>query len=263
MTYTIADFHKDFPSEDACLTYILRREHKGVLYRVKGRKCFEDTKGRQIYPLKGTIFEKSSTPLLKWFYVIFLFSTSKNGLSAMEIQRQIGVTYKCAWRMGKQIRSLMKQPTRKLKGIVEADETYVGGRRRSNRWYKPKTMVVGAVERNGQARVKVINGKSEYDILPFMEKTVQKGSKLMTDQAPVYRILRGYHHQTVCHSRYEWARGEVYTNTIEGFWSQLKRSLSGTYHAVSKKHLQSYVDQFVFQYNHRASPFSSLLELLC
>lgn len=256
----IAEFDKEFPDENACLLYVLRKKHKGKFYRVKGRKCFEDSKGHQIYPLKGTIFENSSTPLRKWFYAIFLFSNAKNGISAMELQRQLGVSYKCAWRMGNQIRQLMEQPKRKLKGIVETDETYVGGYRRSNRWYKPKIMVVGSVERGGLAKVKVIPHKDEANICKFVEDNVEKGSWLMTDQAPVYRILRGYKHETVCHSRYEWRKGDAYTNTIEGFWSQFKRSLSGTYcGAVSKKRLQTYTDQFVFLYNH-PSPFSSLLE---
>src|SRR3989344_2075640 len=127
--YTISQFRKDFPSEEACLDYIFKQKYPSVksYYRVKGRKCYANAQGKQIHPLAGTIFHKSDTPLTLWLYAIYLFSVSRNGVSSKELQRQLGTTYKCAWRIGKSIRSLMKSDNKKLNGIIEADETYIGG----------------------------------------------------------------------------------------------------------------------------------------
>src|SRR5262245_52532312 len=124
---TLRDFNRAFPDEEACLLYILRRKYpRKKWYRIRGRKAFVDRRGKQIYPLKGTIFEKSRTPLRSWFYAIYLFSVSKNGVAAKELQRTLGVTYKTAWRMAKQIRTLMGPEDAQLQGTVEVDETYFG-----------------------------------------------------------------------------------------------------------------------------------------
>lgn len=263
--YGIIDFQRDFPNDDACLEYIFKKQFPDLVgyYRIKSRKAYVNKEGHHIHPLAGTIFEKSSTPLWKWFFVVFLFSASKNGVSAKEIQRHLKVTYKCAWRIGKLVRSLMKQENQgKLFGTVEADETYIGGTRRLNSWKKSKVPVVGMVERGGRVRTKALHNRAEESIVPFVENNLRKGSTLYTDGAPVYNIVRGYKRGIVYHSLKEYVRGDVHTNTIEGFWSQLKRSIRGTHAFVSKKHLQSYVDEAVWRWNHRdqVQSFDALME---
>lgn len=262
--YTINQFRKDFPNEDVCLDYIFKKRFPEVngYYRVKGRKCYANSKGEQIHPLAGTIFHKSDTPLTNWLYAIYLFSQSKNGVSAKELERQLGVTYKCAWRIARSIRMLMGPDGKKLGGTVEADETYIGGRRRGGQGGKDKTPVIGVVERGGDVKAKV-SQRQTHLILNHIRKNVRVGSSIMSDKFGVYKktAMLGYQPQSVNHWRKEFVRGNVHTNTIEGFWSQLKRSLDGTYHAVSPKHLQKYVDEFSFRYNHRTSPiFQAMIE---
>lgn len=256
--YTIADFRKEFPTERACLDYIFRKKYPDLkqYYFVEGRKCYANTKGQQIHPVKGTIFEKSSTPLTLWFYAIYLFSTSKNGVAAKELQRQLGVTYKTAWRMARQIRALMSDKDGEpLTGTVEIDEAYYGGhipRGHKVDTMKNKSVIVGAVERRGRVKAKVSPNAKAKRIGDFIDKNVNPiTSRLMSDESNRYvKTLKGYDRQSVNHHLLEYVRGEVHTNTIEGFWSQLKRSMDGTYHAVSKKYLQSYVDEFSFRRNH-------------
>lgn len=276
---TIIQFHERFPDDDACLAEIFQNRNEGVIaclkcgsadnayYKVKNRKCYECKDcGNQLHPLAGTIFHKSSTPLKQWFYAIFLFSKSKNGVSAMELQRQLGVTYKTAWRMAKQIRLLFDIDGDKLDGHVEMDETYIGGRRRMHEKFDNKTPVVGAVERKGQIVVKVTEDASSTTLQRLLRQHVAIGTNLYTDEWRGYTRAKrlGYNHQTVNHSDFEWVDGVAYTNTIEGFWSQLKRSIRGTYGFVSPKYLQSYLDEFAYRYNHRASDrlFDQMIELV-
>jgi len=259
MKYTTKDLKKDFPNDNACLEYIFAKKCDGVTgyHRVKGRKCWshQSTK-HQIHPLKGTIFEKSSTPLTLWFHAIFLFSTSKNGVSAKELQRQLGVTYKCAWRMAKQIRSLMEQGDDILGGTVEVDETYVGGRHKGivGRGAKGKTVVVGLVERGGDIKAFKAENANSTTLTQLITDNVEREAKVMTDDWRGYKYIKRINdHSKVYHGRKEYVRGSVHTNTIGGFWSQLKRSIKGTYVHVSKKHMQSYINEFAFRYNLRAS----------
>jgi len=275
---TITQFQERFSDDDACLAEIFINRNEGVVacpncgvegfhyYKVRSRKCYECKDcGNQLHPLAGTIFHKSSTPLKQWFYAIFLFSKSKNGISAKELERQLGVTYKTAWRMAKQIRTLFDVDGEKLYGHVEMDETYVGGKRRS---FEPdnKTPVVGAVERKGQIVARVTQDASATTLQQLLREHVEVGTKLYTDEWRGYHRARtmGYLHEAVNHSKYEWADGIVHTNTIEGFWSLLKRSVRGTYGFVSPKYLQSYLNEFSYRYNHRTSDrlFDQMLELV-
>lgn len=264
MRYSIEDLRKEFPTDDACLAYIFKKKyhHLEGYYRVRTRKAYCNAVGHCIYPLKGTIFENSKTALTTWFYALFLFSTSKHGVSAAELARQTGVTYKCAFRMGHQIRSLMKQGTDKLFGIVEADETYVGGRVRTSTWGKKHIPVVGMATRTGTVRAKVVPDHTEYSIIPFVEASVRKGATLYTDGAPVYNTTNKYKRGVVWHSHREYVRGNVHTNTIENFWGGLKRKIKSTHRVVSKEYLQFYVDESAFVWNHRQQVFQALLERL-
>lgn len=267
-TITITQFQERYPDDDSCLHEIFLNRNKDVIacpkcgsadnayYKVKNRKCFECKDcGYQLHPLAGTIFHKSSTPLKQWFYAIFLFSKSKNGVSAMELQRQLGVTYKTAWRMAKQIRLLFNMDGEKLNGTVEMDETYIGGRRKMAEKFDNKTPVVGAVERGGQIRAKVTQDASSTTLQRLLRSHVEIGSTLYTDEWRGYiRANRiGYNHNTVNHSAKQFVNGTIHTNTIEGFWGQLKNSIHGTYHFVSPKYLQSYLNEFAYRYNHRTS----------
>ena len=275
MKYTIKDFNQQFPTEKVCLEYIFRRRYptgaeckqckrKDTFYPVTGRRSYACSFcGYQIYPTAGSIFHKSRTSLRSWFFAIFLMSQSKNGVSAKELQRSVGVTYKTAFRMMKQIRLLMKQsPEKMLSGTVEADETWIGGVRRMSCAKENKTIVIGAVQRQGDVIANVVDGRSYATVVPLVRKHVKIGSNLMTDSDLSFKKAgESYKHQAVNHSKKEYVRGNVYTNTIEGFWSQLKRSVNGTYHAVSRKHLQGYVDEFAWRYNRRFSSVP-LFELL-
>lgn len=273
MRYTFAQFKTEYPDDDACLEAVFQNRYgdteycpkcgvKTRFYRVKKRKCYACMHcGHQLHPLADTIFRKSETSLWNWFYAIYLFSVSKNGVSAKELERHLGVTYKTAWRMCKQIRLLMEQDNDPLEEVVETDETYIGGRRKLAQKYDNKSVVHGVVERNGRARITHVRTAGARVLLPIIESTVKPGSIIHSDEWPAYRTLgkRGYTHTTVNHSKLEYVRGNTHTNTIEGFWSQLKRSIDGTYHAISPKYLQSYLNEFAFRYNLRHVPICPLL----
>jgi transposase len=268
---TIKDFEARYPDDDSCLIDIWERrfghlpicpecQREFKYYRVKGRKCFACQHcAYQIHPLADTIFHKSDTSLKLWFYAIFLFSASKNGVSGKELERQLGVTYKTAWRMAKQIRTLFDYngPDGGLSNIVEVDETYVGGKKRGSRGRgaEGKSPVIGITERGGEIRAFVSQDVKSSTVLPLIKKHVKRGSTVMTDEYGIYNrvSLHGYAHQTVNHGRKEYVRGSAHTNSIEGFWGQLKRSINGTYHSVSAKYLQQYVNEFSYRYNLRNS----------
>jgi len=277
MRYTVAQFHKDFPSDDVCLQTVFENRYGDVttcpkcavkdtkFYRVKGRKCYACMHcGYQLHPLAQTIFHKSETPLTSWFYAIYLFSVSKNGVSAKELERHLGVTYKTAHRMARQIRKLMADGGDPLTGEVEIDETYIGGHRKLAQKFNNKSVVFGIVERNGQAKTTHVKTNGSRALLPVIVKDVAPGASIHSDEWRAYKTLEryGYSHTTVNHSKLEYVRGSAHTNTIEGYWSQLKRSIDGTYHSVSPKYLQHYLDEFSFRYNLRdVAVYPVLLEL--
>jgi len=278
-TYSFLEFMQDYPNDEVCLERLLYERYGsdiftcqgcGVIdskfYKLKGRRVYSCVNCRyQVHPTAGTIFHKSETSLVKWMYALYLFSVSKNGVSAMELQRHLKVTYKCAYRIGSKIRDLMEQNQDKLSGIVEADETYIGGTRK--RWQQQshlanKTAVIGITERKGRAKA-VVGFADATTALPMINSYVEQGSIINTDESKIYaRVKRNFEHQYVNHSAKQYVRGETHTNSIEGFWGQMKRSIDGTYHSVSPQQLQTYVNQFVFFYNHRGEQtFPILLKL--
>lgn len=276
--FTIKDFNKMYPDDNACLDEIFNNRYshlkscpscnkKTNFYKVKGRKVYAcQYCGYQISPLANTIFHKSSTSLKDWFYSLYLFSVSKNGVSAKELQRQLGVTYKCAWRIAKQIRLLFKQNKDLLSDIIEIDETYIGGKHKGKRGRgsENKTAVMGLAQRKGNLKAKVVSNTNSHTVHSIMRDNVQLGSNIMTDEYRSYHIVKkmGFNHQTVSHVKEQWANRIAHTNTIEGFWSQLKRSINGTYHCVSPRYLQNYVDEFVYRYNSRLSSFPIFQKLV-
>lgn len=275
--YTIKDLKKQFPTDEACAEYMFDALHSrkcscgGEYKQLKGRRQFQCSKCRfQIAPTSGTIFHKSPTPLTLWFHALFVFSSSKSGLSAKNLESKIGVTYKCAWRMLNQIKKALVQSNDQLKGIVETDMAFLGGHKFAGKNnenmsenYKKKAKVMIAVERGGRMKAVVQDGATAEDIEEFIRTNIEPRSILMTDSAKGYKRLdKSYDRFSVNHSKKEFARGSFHVNTIETWISHLKRSLTGTHKAISKKHLQSYVDAFVFHYNNRHSDrarFSSLV----
>lgn len=270
MRYTKKQFEADYPNDDACLEAVFQNRFGDLkycprcaaetkFYRVKKRQCYSCMHcGYQLHPLANTIFRKTTTPLKDWFYAIYLFSVAKNGVSAKELERHLGVTYKTAWRMAAQIRKLMIAEDFKMSGDIEIDEAYYGPKANHgekqypNKFHDKKSAIIGLIERDGMAKAVVTPRVDATIAIGLMRLMLDEGSKVFTDEAWVYRgVKRYYQHETVNHKMKEYARGRVHTNTIEGFWGQLKRSISGTYHVVSPKYLQSYVDEFVFRYNYR------------
>ena len=270
MKFTIQDFRKRFPDDIACLKEIMHLRFgdkqecsecgkASEFHRVRNRRCFEcQWCGRQIYPTEGTIFEKTSTPLHLWFYAIYLMTATRSGVSAKEIERQLGVTYKTAWRMAHQIRKLMAGSAGKLKGIIEADETYAGGKRQGKRGRgaEGKTPILGVLERQGDIHAKVAGDVKARTVMPNIIENVVSGSTVCTDELRSYNGIgkAGFIHLRVNHSANEYVHGIAHTNSLEGFWSHLKRSILGTHGWVSRKYLQQYVDEFAFRFNTRHSP---------
>jgi transposase-like protein len=219
----------------------------------------------------GSIFHDSHLPLWKWFLAVYLMIESKKGISACEVQRVVAVSYKTAWFLCHRIRAAMREVSADLlKGIVEVDETYVGGRFHGrNRGYKGnKAVVVGAVEREGQIRLKVIKSPSHYWLHKFIHETTDpKVEAIYTDEAKAYLGIADSdtRHETVRHSQEEWVNGDVHTNNVESVWSLLKRSVVGTYHKISIKHLDAYLDELEHRFNNRKNKFlfrDTLLKLV-
>ncbi len=276
---TIRDLMIRFPDDKACLDHIMRTRYgerfhcdkcgaKARYYRVKKRRSYEcEHCGKQVYPTAGTPFENTRTPLTDWFFVMFMFTTSRNGVAAKEVQRQIGVTYKTAWRMCNRIRQYMGYVDGdtpiggKDGGIVEVDKMFVGGH--DKRGHDDKAIVLGAIERGGEVITKVISNRKEWSVVEPLTNWIKPGSRVATDEGRPFSNLVdfGYRHGTVNHSQGEYVRGEVHTNSIEGYWSNVKRGLEGTYISVSKKWLQTYLWEFEFRHNLYRNPHL-MLELL-
>src|SRR5271166_1017808 len=278
LRYTIEDFNRQFPDNEACFEHLReQRFPDGValcpkckedrkLHRVKGRPVYAcDECLTQISPMAGTIFEHSSTSLRLWYYAMYLMASTRCGISAKQIQRETGVTYKTAWRMFRQIRSLLSETDMQLEGsAVEMDEMYYGGTRKNKsgrpmRGDKQKSPVVGIVERGGKGRViaKATSDVVGATLLGMAHKFVLPKSTIFTDEFCSYDGIKhmsgDYRHRRIKHSAKVYVRGDVHTNTIEGFWSLVKRGIGGVYHSVSQKHLQSYLDEYSFRYNRRES----------
>lgn len=273
MKYTIKDFKKQFPDNDACLEYIFKYRYgyefpcpkcgKHSWYKIKKRKAWACAKcSYQIHPTAGTIFHKSETDLVLWFFAIYKFSNSRNGVSGKELERDLGVTYKTAWRIANKIRSLMDMSDLKLNGIVEIDEAYMEKMKNRSKAGVPK--VLGMVQRGGGAKALVMQKIKAFNTIPLIKSEVEAGSAVMTDSASVYnnKKLADYNHNAVNHSKKEYAFGLVHTNSVEGFFSQIKRSIDGTYHRVSPKYLQEYLNEFSFRLTHSRSPVPIFLVLL-
>jgi transposase len=274
--YSIFEFEREFPDDAACLEWLLQHRYPDGIYcptcekatkhhREKSRPSYScQFCGHREHPMVGTIFENSATSLRLWFYAIYLMASTRCGISAKQLERELGVTYKTAWRMFHQVRSLFGQDGDPLSGEVEMDETFMGGKPRKSdnirskkdakRWAdKKKVPVFGMVERGGEVRAHVVPSRQGETLAPIAATHVLPESTVFTDEAPgYYQIGRGYvAHHRIRHRAGIYVDGNVHTQTIEGFWSLLKNGIRGVHHSVSEKYLQAYVDEYVFRYNNR------------
>jgi transposase-like protein len=234
-------------------------------------ECNVESCGYHFSVTSGTIFHDSHLPLPKWFAAIYLMIESRKGISANQMKRTLEVSYKTAWFLCHRIRAAMTvdNPT-PLSKIIEVDETWVGGKRRHvGHGYKGnKVVVAGAAQRGGEIRLEVIDDRSREILHDFIKKyTADNAEAIYTDDWPAYDGIadEDTRHETVNHSAEEWVRGDVHTNYVENIWSLLKRSLVGSYHKVSKKHLDAYLDELEWRFNNRENPYlfrDTLLKLI-
>ena len=276
--FSVREFFKRFPDEDACLEHIMAVRFGGT--RFDCPKCgtvgatFHKLAERRTYvcsacgfhvnPTANTILHDTRTPLVSWFYAMYLFCTTRHGVSGKELQRQLGVTYKTAYRIGMQIRELTGKVGMDglLRGHVEIDEAYMGGRAkgqlgRPGRNSK-KTPVVAIIERDGRMAAEVTPDASTMTLRGMVHRYVEPGSTVSTDGFSGYKLLagEGFTHGSVNHGMREYARTEAdgtvhHVNAVEGFWRLFKASVRSTHIAISRTHMQSYLDEFTFRANHR------------
>lgn len=282
---TLRQFQARFPTEESCLDHLMRIRYgerhdcekcgkSAKFYRVKARRSYAcEHCGAQVYPTAGTPFDRTRTSLRDWFFVMSQFCSSRNGVAAKEVERQLGVTYKTAWRMCHEIRKYMgavdgDAPLGGPFRAVQIDETFIGGTvRGKGKGYKGnKTIVFGMKERGGNVMTIIVPDRRKGSLLPHLVRNVKPYSEVHSDTHRSYDDLgaiNGYWHKQVNHDagQYVGPTGGT-TNGIEGFWAQLKRGISGTHIHVSAKHLPKYLGEFEFRHNRRNRPTTMLAELL-
>jgi transposase-like protein len=295
-SFSLMEFMREFPNDEACLDYLWRTRYAPDGETAHCPKCEADRKfkryettqrrqswtctacGHHVHPTAGTIFQQSSTSLHLWFYAIYLITSTRCGISAKHLERELGVHYKTAWRMFNKIRNvLMTQDDAPLSGDVEADETFVGGKpRQADRvrraklgwnaqtdYWERKAVVFGAVERGGRIRAEVVPNSRASTILPKAQSYILPGSMVFTDEYKPYKRLgkKGYTHRRINHSARVYVDGNVHTQTIDGFFGLFKTGVRGAHHAVSHKWLQGYLNEWAWRWNHRDDP-RAMYELL-
>jgi transposase-like protein len=261
-----------FHDEDRCRTYLEKLRwpdgvrcprcgETSISRRSKPRHQFQCNSCRYDFSVTaGTIFHDTHLPLWKWFLAVYMIIDSKKGISANQVKRGIGVSYKTAWYLCHRIRAALQEvDAQLLKGIIEVDETFIGGKVEGmGRGHKDnKTVVVGAFERRGAIRLQVVRGRDRETLQGFIrENTAGDAQAIYTDEWPAYRGIadQDTEHEAVKHREGEYVKGDVHTNSLENVWSLLKRSIIGSYHQVSAKHLDAYLDELEFRFNNRENP---------
>jgi len=287
-TYSLMEFMREFPDDAACLDWLWRQRMASDGHTAHCPKCDQDRRfskvadrpawdcnhcGHHLHPLAGTIFHKSSTSLHLWFYAIHLMTSTRCGISAKQLERELGVTYKTAWRMFNLIRNeLMADDGELLSGEVEVDEASVEGRPRKhlNRRdaarlrERSRATVVAAVERGGRMKATVLESRRGPELKAQVIEWVRPEAIIYTDEWPAYNGLDRHFaaHSRVVHSAGEYVRGDWHTNTVEGFFGNLKTGIRGNYKKVSRRWLQGYLNEFVWRYNHRHHPEAMFRALL-
>jgi transposase len=275
--YSLVEFVREFPDDASCLEWLWRNRYSADGSHAHCPKCDRDRKfhkvrerpawdcdscGHHLHPLAGTIFHKSSTSLHLWFFAIHLMTSTRCGVSAKHLERELGVTYKTAWRMANRIRNrLMTEDQRPLYGFGEVDETSVDGkpRKHTNRSEAAKlrersrATVLAAVERGGRIKATVVSSRRGPHIHRQVVEWVRPESIIYTDEWPAYNQLGGHFaaHSRVRHTAGEYVLGDAYTNTVEGFFGNLNTGIRGNYKKVSHRWLQGYLNEFTWRYNHR------------
>jgi transposase len=269
--YTFKQFQTEYPNDASCLARIMEIQYGGDVthcpvcdrrtkFHPMGKRrayaCQEC--GHHIYPCAGTIFHKSRTKLTVWFFAMYLMTSTRHGVAAKEIQRQCGMTYKCAWRICHELRKLMATADANrggpLSGHVEIDETILGGRRPRARKWENKTVVMGLVERGGKIIVGPVPDQTTYTLEGIVNENVVEGSTISTDDLTSYRGLSpAYVHGTVNHSAKEYVRDIHHVNTLESHWSLFQRAVKGTHVHISSKHAWKYISEFSYRRNMRHS----------
>jgi transposase len=285
-SYSLMEFMREYPNDEACLEKLWRARHSEdgehaecptckknrtfKRYKTADRRPSWDctTCGHHVHPTAGTIFHGSATSLHLWFYVIYVMASTRCGISAKQIEREIGVTYKTAWRMCNLIRNyLMDEDTGMLDGDVEADETWVGGKAKQypkmtrQEHEARKASVFAAVERGGR----IIATATPDSRAPYrhVRQFVMPTATLYTDDYIGYARLAGeYDHRTINHSAKVYVSGDVHTQTIEGFFGNFKTGVRGAHHSISKKWLQGYLNEWTWRYNHREDARAMFLSLV-
>lgn len=265
--FSIKQFNERFPDDAACLEEVKQLRYgdwitcpkcykENKFYRVKGRAAYACSFcGHHLYPLKGSIFDHSSTELRLWFYAIYLMAQTRAGISAKQLERELGVTYKTAWRMFNHIRQLMSSDGNILTGSVEVDEAYFhpDTQKRTTAKAHNSQVVFGMVERKGRAVVKHVPTSGVRILSKEIAKGIDKSATVYSDTHRSYRHLTkaGYVHLTINHSEQEYVVGERHTQNVENLWSNIKRGITGVYRHVDPKYLQLYVDEYAFRYSNR------------
>lgn len=283
---TVRDFFDRFPTVDACLEHVMEVRYglrhvcgkcgdEATFHRLSNRKAYSCSRcGHHVYPCAGTIFEDSRTSLQLWFYAIYLFVTTRHGVSGKELERQLGVTYKTAWRMGQQIRQLMVKADgfEMLQGHVELDEAYVGGKisgGKRGRGAPGKTIVFGMKARGGRMATEIVPDVKKATLRGATLRNVKPGSVVSTDELMSYGLLNsdGYRHGQVKHGEkdyghYDYRLDEmIHVNHVESFWKLFKASVRSTHIHVSAKYMDRYLGEFTFRSNHRAKK-NAMFDLL-
>lgn len=283
---TIAQFFKQFPDDETCLQHIFdvrfgqgfecpKCEKASNWYRIKAERAYScQWCGHHLHPTVGTPFEKSRTALQLWFYAIYLFTTTRHGVPAKELERQLGVTYKTAWRMAGLIREHMadvdgEKPLGGFLKRVEVDETYIGGVDSvgDGKHFERKSIILGMLEKNGDVMTKVIPNRRKSTLQGHIVRNVRPYTQIHTDEFRSYIGIdntgHNYEHRSVNHRQEQWVAPDgTTTNGIEGFWSQLKRSINGAHIHVSGKHLWKYAKEAEYRFNRRDRPETMFSELV-
>ena len=276
--FSVREFFQRFPDDDACLAHIMQVRFGGTRFecgscgkesthhKLATRRTFVCANcGHHVNPTAGTILHDTRTPLVSWFYAMYLFCTTRHGVSGKELQRQLGVTYKTAYRIGQQIRDLTAKAQSfdaLLAGHVELDEAYVGGRKsggKRGRGAPGKTIVMGLISRDGPMKAVVIPNVKKETLRGVVLDNVEPGSVVSTDELYSYNLLTGdgFEHGRVSHGKgeyavYDYRSGNTFhVNTVEGFWRLFKASIRSTHVQISAKHMQRYLSEFTFRANHR------------
>lgn len=282
---SILDLVRTFPTEGDCIAHLEKLMWNGTpvspfdntskVYKCAGGKYKCKNTGKYFNVKVGTIFEDTKIPMIKWFMALYLFSSHKKGISSHQLAKDIDVTQKTAWFMLHRLRYAFVHPNfhKAVDGVVEVDETYIGGSAKNRagsdtqgtqgRSLKTKKPVLGIIERGGILMAQVVPNTKKATVEPIIKNLVKGGSTVNTDEWSAYRGLnRYYNHSRVIHGAKEYVNGMAHTNTIEGFWSHLKRGIDGIYHWVSKQHLQGYVNEYTLRYNTRELCASSRFNLV-